>query len=186
MIQVRTLTVLAACVCAAGVLPGATLERLTMDDMVQKSTDIVRGRILGNSASFRGTPGRGGMIYTHYTLQVTERWKGSASTTLDVAVPGGFAHGLRQTFAGAPELSPTADYVLFLWRSPSGLTQILGLSQGLLTVKVEASGASTVGRNGAGEPMIDKNGLPVADPGFNMSMDEFRATMSRFGLGVRK
>ncbi len=186
MTHVRTLAALAACVCAAGFVSGATLERLTMDDMITKSTDIVRCRILGSSSSVRGVLGRGGMIYTHYTVQVTERWKGSASTTVDVAVPGGFARGLRQTFAGAPELSPTADYVLFLWRSPSGLTQILGLSQGLLTVKSDAGGNPMVGRGGAGEPMLDKSGMPVADAGFNMTMDEFRSTLARYGLGVRK
>ena len=48
----------------------ATLEQLTLDDMTQKSTAIVRARVTGSHAGTRGTN-----IYTYFQLQVLETWK---------------------------------------------------------------------------------------------------------------
>jgi len=42
-----------------GVTRGATLERLTRDDLIAKSTAIVRGKVISSYASFRGP-----IIYT--------------------------------------------------------------------------------------------------------------------------
>ncbi|MGH8323719.1 MAG: hypothetical protein ACRETD_07990, partial [Steroidobacteraceae bacterium] len=44
-----------------------TLQQLSLDDMIQKSTAIVRARVTGTY-----TAARGRIIYTHYTVQVTE------------------------------------------------------------------------------------------------------------------
>ena len=49
-------------------LGGATLERLTLDDLIAKSTAIVRGKVTARYASFRGP-----IIYTHYEVQVSQR-----------------------------------------------------------------------------------------------------------------
>lgn len=173
--------------CLAGALHAATLERLSLDDMVAKSTDIVRGRVVSSSAGFRGTPQRGGIIYTYYTVEVAERWKGGGGSRIDIAVPGGTVGNLRQTFAGAPSLFPATDYVLFLWTSPSGLTEIIGLTQGLMNLKIDASGKATLVRGVVSEPMVDAYGRPVTDGGFSMSLQDFRSTMSRYGLtGVQQ
>src|ERR1700736_3721117 len=89
-----------------------TLERLTLDDMAQKSTAIVRARVTGSHAGTRGTN-----IYTYFELQVIESWKSaektSGPTTTEVAVPGGAFDGVRQSVTGAPELKPGQEYVLF-------------------------------------------------------------------------
>jgi hypothetical protein len=169
----------------AGPIPAATLERLSMDDMVQKSTDIVRVRVQNSSVSLQGTPGRG-TIYTHYTVQVLERWKGNSAGQMDVAVPGGTVAKRTQTFPGAPALVPNTEYVLFLWTSPSGLTQIIGLSQGLVNVKTDASGAVLLRRAGIGEPMVDSSGNSVTDPGFSTTLTGFRTAMRTYGLGAVK
>ena len=168
-----------------GPIPAATLERLSMDDMVQKSTDIVRVRVQNSSASLRGTPGRGN-IYTHYTVQVLERWKGNSAAQMDVAVPGGTVANRRQTFPGSPALQSNTEYVLFLWTSPSGLTQIIGLSQGLVNVRMDASGTTVLTRAGIGEPMVDTSGNAVTDPGFSTTLTGFRTTMRTYGLGAVK
>jgi hypothetical protein len=166
-------------------MPAATLERLSMSDMVQKSMDIVRARVLGSSVSFRGTPGRG-IIYTHYTVQVIERWKGNTATQLDVAVPGGAVQNIRQSFPGSPTLAQNSEYVLFLWTSKTGLTQILGLSQGLMNEKVDASGNAVLWRGASDEPMVDGSGNSVTNSPFVTSLTEFRATMRNYGLAVAK
>ena len=98
-------------------LQSATLERLSLDDMIAKSTLIVRGKVAGASAAASGP-----VIYTHYTVQVSERFKGQAASTIDVTVPGGTANGLRQTFAGAPTLKPGDDFLFFLYTGRDGRT----------------------------------------------------------------
>jgi hypothetical protein len=69
-------------------LAGATLERLTLDDVTAKSMAIVRGKVISSYASFRGP-----IIYTHYEVQVSEQ-HGTSGSSLDVVVPGGTANNL--------------------------------------------------------------------------------------------
>lgn len=107
-------------------LQGATLERLTLTDMVVKSTAVARGKVLSSSAAFTG-----GLIYTHYRVQVTESLKGPRAGIIDLAVPGGVANGIRQAVSGAPEFQPGDDCVFFLWTSKAGITQVIGLTQGI-------------------------------------------------------
>ena len=125
----------------------ATLERLSLDDMIAKSTAIIRGKAVSSHAAFSGR-----IIYTHYSIQVSESYKGGAGT-LDVAVPGGVADGLRQAISGAPELQLGREYVLFLWTGPSGITQIIGLTQGLFSVTPGTE--SEPRRHASGQPGID-------------------------------
>src|SRR5580698_1807744 len=119
------LIVLFSACCSAG---AATLQQLSLDQITQSATAIVRARVTGSSASFTGST-----IYTHYKLQVSEVWKGSGAT--EVVLPGGVAGGYRQSFPGVPVLNTGAEYVLFLWRSGStGITHLVGLTQGLFNV----------------------------------------------------
>jgi hypothetical protein len=174
-------------ICAAHVLPAATLEKLSLDDMVAKSTDIVRGRVISSAAGFRAPASRAGIIYTTYSIEIAERWKGTGASRMSVAVPGGTAQGMQQTFPGAPGLTPNTEYVFFLWTSRSGLTQIIGLSQGLMNLKADTDGKITVSRGASAEPMVDGQGNPVRDQSFGMTLTEFRNTMSRYGLsGVER
>jgi hypothetical protein len=176
---------LALAACFAGLMPAATLERLSMDDMVQKSTDIIRARVVSSSVRFRGVAGRGGTIYTHYTVEVSERWKGNAASQMDVAVPGGVIANIRQTFPGAPVLNQGSEYIFFLWTSRTGLTQIIGLSQGLMNLKVGASGDAVLWRGAASEPMVDGAGNAVTDSLFSTSFSAFRTTMRGYGLAEK-
>jgi hypothetical protein len=155
--------------CLAG-LPGSTLLQLSLNDMIQQSTVIVRGKV---QPTF--TAARGPMIYTHYQVQVTETLKGTAPKQLDIGVPGGVANGLRQSVAGAPALAAGQDYVLFLWTSKSGLTQVIGLSQGLFSVLTNSAGQSTLVRGAATELMLNAAGQPVSDSNLQMPLSELRS-----------
>ena len=156
-------------VATLAVASGATLERLSFDDLVRKSTHIVRGRIQGRAAAFQGS-----VIYTHYNVQVSERWKGGQDT-IDVVVPGGLSGGLRQSFAGAPDLIDGQEYVLFLWTSKSGLTHIIGLSQGKFDLAKDANGVVLASRGEAKEAMIDPvTKKMVPDASLIMPVDRLR------------
>ena len=81
----------------AAALPAATLERLSLDDLIGKSTMIVRGKILNSY-----TAASGPVIYTHYRIQPSETLKGTTNGVVEIQLPGGTAGNLRQTFAGEP------------------------------------------------------------------------------------
>jgi hypothetical protein len=147
-------------------LPGSTLQRLSLNDMILKSSVIVRGTIQpGTSAALRGP-----IIYTHYQLSVTTAFKGAPGASIDVAVPGGALNGIQQPVAGAPTLTPGQDYVFFLWTSKSGLTQVIGLSQGLFNVTTNSQGQAIVSRGAASATMLDSSGQAIADSNLQMPL----------------
>ncbi|MGA2879753.1 MAG: hypothetical protein ABSG13_12455 [Bryobacteraceae bacterium] len=162
----RKLIILAAAV--ACLTSASTLQRLTMTDMIQKSTMIVRGTIQpGSSAAFRGS-----MIYTHYQLSVKTAFKGTPGSTIDVAVPGGVLNGIQQPVAGAPAFTPGQDTIFFLWTSKSGLTQVIGLSQGLFSVTTNAQGQVMVSRGTTSQTMLDSSGQTVSDSSIQMPLTQ--------------
>lgn len=156
-----------------------TLQKLDLEEMIQKSTAIVRARIVSSNAAFLG-----GDIYTYYHVQVLEGWK-TAARELDVAVPGGAARGMRQLAAGAPTPNIGDEYVIFLWTSRSGLTQVIGLSQGLFTVKLNPAGDAVLIRPAATDLMLDKAGKVIGDRGVTIRLNDLRAEIGRV-LGAAK
>lgn len=162
----RRLIILAVTAACLTSMPGSTLQRLSLTDMIQKSTMIVRGTLQpGSSSAYRGP-----LIYTHYQVSVTAMYKGTLVPSVDVAVPGGVFNGVQQPAAGAPVLAPGQDYVLFLWTSKSGLTQVIGLSQGLFNVITNAQGQAIVSRSAATAPMLNASGQPVVDSNLQMPL----------------
>jgi len=173
LLRMRVWTPLLTSLALALSVSATTLEQLTLEDMAQKSTAIVRARVTGSHAAARGTD-----IYTYFQLQVLETWKSSGQSNTEVAVPGGVVDGIRQSVSGAPELKPGHEYVLFLWTSRSGLTQVMGLSQGLFKLSEESSGGGSgavVQRPAASELMLNRSGLPVDDHAVTMPLQDLRA-----------
>jgi hypothetical protein len=181
--------VLAAVLLAAMTMPlgATTLEKLSLPEMAQKSTAVVRARVTGSAGVLRGSD-----VYTVYQLDAVEVWKAPASgAPREVAVPGGIAGGLRQPVDGAPALVEGREYVLFLWTSRTGLTQLIGLSQGLFDVRT-ADGAKPapgrspldaknlwVWRSPASERMLDSQGRPVRDEAVSMKLTDLKTQVSR-------
>ena len=150
-------------------LHGSTLQQLSLDDMIRKSTLIVRGKVQPqNLAVFHGS-----LIWTHYQVQVTEVYKGTTGSQLDIAIPGGVSNGIQQTYSGVPSLASGQDYVMFLWTSKSGLTQVIGLSQGLFAV-TSNSGLLQVVRAAATERMLNAAGQAVTDTDIQMPLGDLR------------
>jgi hypothetical protein len=155
-------------------LQGATLERLSLEDMAVQATAIVRGKVLGSAGQFHGP-----VIYTHYRFQVTECYKGSAQGTIDVAAPGGMANGVRQSVAGSSELAYGEEYVLLLWAGKSGMNQIMGLTQGLFAVPKSVDSDPTTVRHPSTELMLDRaTGQAVRDERLSLRLSELRSRIS--------
>lgn len=166
---------------ALGSAQGATLEKLSLDDMIQKSTEIVRGTVTGSS-----TLKRGPVVYTSYHVQVRERWKGSVGPEIEVNVPGGRHGSLAQTFSGSPKLEEGGEYLLFLWTSRSGLTQVIGLCQGLFRMNKDSQGEPVVSRSATGEVMLDSSGKVVEDAPVSMRFGDMVTRIQRTLAGARR
>jgi hypothetical protein len=166
-----TVVVWACCTASA-----ATLQQLSLDRITQSATAIVRARVTGSSASFTGST-----IYTHYKLQTSETWKGFAAP--EVMLPGGIAGGYRQSFPGVPVLQTGSEYVLFLWTSSTGITHLVGLSQGIFNVDRRADGSIQVGRPEIGETMLDASGRKVKDQAVQMQLADMKTQVSRTTAG---
>jgi len=163
-------------------LPAATLERLSMDDLIGKSTMIVRGKILNSY-----TASSGPVIYTHYRIQPSETLKGIASGVVEIQLPGGIAGNLRQAFAGVPQFKSGDEYVFFLWTGRSGSTQILGLTQGLFSIAHGGGKDPLTTRAASHEVMLDHGtGKQVKDQTLTMHLSELRARIQSGAPGGAK
>jgi hypothetical protein len=166
---------LQAFVLTLGLIPlqCATLERLSLDDMIVKSTAIVRGKVTATYAAPSGP-----IVYTHYTLQVSERFKGPSQGPVDVAVPGGTLNGVRYMVEGAPEFHVGEEYVFFLYTGKSGLAQVIGMTQGFFSLAqdgVDPTGTRRYSR----ELMLDPHtGQPTKDETLVMRVSELRARVA--------
>jgi hypothetical protein len=158
-----------------GVAPlfGVTLQQLSIDDLAVRSTAIVRGHVLNSYSAMSG-----GTVYTHYQVTVVESLKGAMVSTVDVAVPGGTASGVRQVFPGVPQLTVGSDYLLYLWTSgDTGLTLPTGFTQGVYQVSGPAS-SLILSRAASGEMMLNAKGRQVHDQAVSMGLSDMRARVA--------
>jgi len=142
---------------------------MSMNDLILQSTSIVRAKITGTRT---GTIGKD--IYTYYQLQVSETLKKSPILPAEFAVPGGVNGNLRQIGIGSPVFTEGQEYVLFLWTSRSGMTQVIGLTQGMFNLTQDASGATVLKRPAIADQMLDKSGKSVTDAPVTMKWSELR------------
>lgn len=166
----------------AGSAGAVTLEKLSLEEMIDSSTLIVRGTI-GESAPSRN----GQLIETEYRVKVAEILKAPAGAAIgepgtggiSISLPGGAAGGLRQTLAGVPVLENGSEYVLFLWRASSGRLLLVGMSQGLLRIE-RVNGRATAERPAIEGTMLDRRtGRAVRDSGLGMRLPALREAVSR-------
>ncbi len=156
-----------------------TVSKASLDDLIQKSTSIVRGRVASSQAVSKGL-----LINTQYKIQVVERWKGPAVAQETVQIPGGKLNGREQNVAGAPKLDAGAEYLFFLWTGPSGATHLLGLSQGVLDVTRDAAGNVIAVRQSSAAAVVDpETGAVGPQEPLNLKLDDFK---SRVGRTLRK
>lgn len=157
-----------------------TLERLSLADMTQKSTAIIRGHVSGCTGEMRQN-----LIYTRCDVTVSETWKGTPHPRASVYVPGGRVGRLMQTIAGAPALEIGQEYVIFLWAGRSGINQVIGLHQGVFQLLHDSKGKAMAQRMATSERMLDATGQEVPDQGLRYSASELKRLVMEI-LGGRE
>jgi hypothetical protein len=156
------------------VLQSATLERLSLADIIAKSTAIVRAQVASSYVAKIGP-----VIYTHYQLQVSERYKGPAQSSVDLAFPGGSSGGVQQIYSGVPQLHAGEEYVFFLWTGKSGVTQVVGLTQGLFAISDVGAKDPALTRTASHETMIERGtGRHVQDQTLTMTLSALKSQTS--------
>ena len=151
------------------ILSAVTLEKMAVEDMILKSTEIVRGTVVSSSPVKRGS-----IHYSQLTVRVSERFKGAENSHVVVSIPGGTIDGRRQSFPGAPELRLGGEYIFFLWTGKSGVTQVVGLSQGVLDLRRDAQGNVTAARAAIDANLFDEGGRPAAAAAIEIPFDRLR------------
>jgi hypothetical protein len=161
---------LALALAAPLAVSATTLQYLSVDAMVAKSTQIVRATV-APASSFQ----RGAMIYTNYQLTVTSTLKGTPAASLQVAVPGGDYRGMHQSVSGAPVFTAGQEYVVFVWTGPSGTSYVIGLGQGVFQVQTNSSGVVVLTRGPVDAQVLDAAGTPTAVPGVTLLLSDLLA-----------
>ena len=151
-----------------------TLLKMSMNDLITKSTSIVKAKVTGSRTAAVGQD-----IYTYYQLQVSETLKQGGILPAEVAVPGGVYKNVRQVGIGSPVLKQGQEYVLFLWTSKTGMTQVIGLTQGAFSLSEDAAGMSVVSRAAISDQMVDKSGNAVTDSAVTMKWAALRALIAK-------
>ncbi|MFN0165006.1 MAG: hypothetical protein ACKV22_01135 [Bryobacteraceae bacterium] len=136
-----------------------TITRASLDELITKSSTIVRGRITRVYGVRSGS-----LVNTQVQVRVLERLKGSEAQQVEVVVPGGVAGGLRQNLPGVPDLVEGAEHVFFLWTARSGRILLMGLAQGVLDVGKTASGETMVTRSAIDARFVDAGSGQAVDP----------------------
>ena len=130
-----TATLLTACalMLALMALPGtalATVEELSLEELVNRAALIVRGTVIATSAQWDADHSR---IYTYVTLRPIEYVKGAARAgDLLFAVPGGTAGGVTLQVSDVPVFREGEETVVFL---QDEYFQVVGWRQGKYTVE---------------------------------------------------
>lgn len=139
---------------------GTTLTRLTDEQLIDGSVQIVTG-----SCSAVRTEWRGRTLLTVASVRVDQVLKGERVPEVTVVIPGGVdfdrAVPVAVTVPGAPSIRPGERVLLFLEPAGTGPGElaVTGFSQGKLSILETPDGTPTLRRDLAGVALVDGHRL---------------------------
>ena len=128
ILQCSLLAVLVAVLVAASA-SATTLIRMSLEQLAEASTEIIRGRVVSQETRWNTAHTR---IYTYTTLALEQTYKGNPPSSLVVQQPGGRVGNVHVFVAGTVHFHAQVGYVLFLERSAADSSKFLlvGMMQG--------------------------------------------------------
>jgi hypothetical protein len=143
-----------------------TVERLGLDDLVEKADKIVAGKVSG-SRTFWSADRK--LIYTAYTIEVHETIKGEGSRSVEITTVGGQIGNLILHVSGMPSFEKGEDTVVFV-ESAGGRWTVVGLNQGKFTIS-----------NGEVSNSVTDLSFPDGIPGraLKMPVEQFKSRIRR-------
>jgi hypothetical protein len=125
-------------------MESATLTRLDLDDLTEKSSAVVYGKVVSSRVEWNADRT---MIFTVYTVVADQYMKSALGPIFELHEPGGAIDGLRLTVPGVPTFSVGQEAVMFVWTDSHGKHQVTGFQQGSFPVSTDPqTGAKTVER----------------------------------------
>jgi hypothetical protein len=128
------MTFFLACVCVV-FLPfcgATTLRRFNVDELVSHSRQIIIGHCIASESHWNS---KGTLIMTYSQFVVNQQLKGNGSSQLTVVTVGGHVGDYHQVIVGMPQFIPGQESLLFLESSSSGHNQVVGLAQGIFSIR---------------------------------------------------
>ncbi len=106
-----------------------TLVRMSLDQLAEASTEIIRAHVLSQQTVWNPQHTR---IYTYTTLALDQTYKGDPPSSPVIQQPGGTVGKTRLFVAGTVQFHPQTGYLLFLERSSADPSRFLlvGMVQG--------------------------------------------------------
>lgn len=105
----------------------STIEALSPARLYAESDLVVDGTVIATRSQWDA---RHTGLETVATIAITQTWRGGASTTVEIVVPGGTLDGARHIFLGAPTVDVGERARWFLRDRGDGRLGIYGWSQG--------------------------------------------------------
>jgi hypothetical protein len=148
-----------------------SLRQLTAD-----APTIVHGTVVGNQSHWTDNHS---LIVTDVRVQVMDVLKGKPASEVVFTLPGGTVGAIRVEADGAAPFRVGDEAVLFLDRSPRGVTHLVGLMQGRFDVVTDTHGRKSV-RGLTAESlgtlrrtMTRMGSAPIRDTGGPVPLDSF-------------
>lgn len=113
-----------------------TLPQLSFEELTDRSDLVVSGTV---NRTWSAWDANHKYIWTHHVIAVSGRLKGAASSTVEVAEPGGVVEGTGMTIAGSVRYQPGENVVIFAQKMPNGFLRTTGWGQGKYTVDKKGS-----------------------------------------------
>ena len=126
-------TVMAAAAVSAA--RATTMVSLSMDQLTQASSDIVRARVVNQSSEWNASHTQ---IVTITTMGVSETLKGNAPSTIQIRQLGGRVGNMMVVIPGDITFRPQREYILFLEPARDATYNVVGMSQGAYPVYEDA------------------------------------------------
>ena len=134
---------------------------LSVQDMVNQSDVIAIGNCVETKSVWVDRS-----LVTLATVSVSESLKGTETSTITVALPGGVDANrsvpVAMTYPGAPRIAPGEDVFLFLTASDdvvAGSYTVAGFSQGKFSIVTDDQGEKIVSRDLTKTALKDDNGV---------------------------
>jgi hypothetical protein len=159
------------------------VPRLSLEEMVDRSELIVRGRSVRTWSAWDA---KGQFIWTHNEIEVAETWKGGPGARVIVSEIGGTVGDDAMQVEGVPQYQAGEEVVLFLYRTPIGYWRARGMGQGKFRVaaggkvRTQTGGAALIAPTGAVHRGTDLGQLDGA------SLDQLRSLVRALIPGGRR
>lgn len=140
-INIGVLILSLICFAAPYTVEASVARSMTLEDLVDHSTNIVTGRCLSTTTEWNADWTK---IVTVARYAIAEDLKGDAAGEIEVETLGGEIGEIGMYVPGMPTFQTGSDDVLFLTNRGTGAFEIVGMSQGKFQISFDTVSAPPI------------------------------------------